>query len=182
MRTLSTPFRNEIEAQDSAEVALIFATITHPDLFDAVRVVSEGDGGYSVKNGQIVNYRYNGELYLGCPFRIELVTDNDRPPRGKVTLPDIDGRIGIEVLPLVDSPKIKLDVLVASDFSAGVDGDNARTPTGTPVVEYSADHLFLSNVSGDAMMIEGTLTGVDYTAEPWPKIRTTQDRLPGLYL
>jgi hypothetical protein len=179
---LSTDFRNETEAQESAEVALIFATITHPELLKPIFVVSEGDKGYSTRNGLIVNYRYNGNLYLGCPFAIQLVADNDQPPTGQVTLPDVGQQIGIEILPLIDSPKIKIEVLGLSDFSDTLDADNARNPVGTPTVEYSADYLYLNNVSGDQTMVQGTLTGLNYTAEPWPKTRTTQDRLPGLYL
>lgn len=179
---LSTAFRNEVEAQDSAEVALVFATVTHPELLFPICVVSEGDKGYSEANGKIVNYRYNGSLYFGCPFAIQLVTDDDRPPRAQVTLPNVDVRIGLEILPLIDSPKIKLEVLALSDFSAALDTDNARNPIGTPHVEYAADNLFLTSISGDALAVQGTLSGIDYTSEPWPKIRTTQDRLPGLYL
>lgn len=179
---LSTAFRNETEAQDSAEAALVFATITHPELLTPIRVVSEGDKGYSIANGAIVNYRYGGELFLGCPFAIELVTDSDRPPQARVTVPDVEQRIGIEVLPLIDSPRIRLEILALSDFSDTLDADNARNPVGTPTVEYAADHLYLANVTGDQLAVQAELVGLDYSAEPWPKIRTTQDRLPGLYL
>jgi len=179
---LSTAFRNEMEAQDSAEAALIFATITHPELLTPIRVVSESDKGYSIANGKVVNYRYGGELFYGCPFALELVTDDDRPPRAQVILPDVEQRVGLEVLPLIDSPRIKFEVLALSDFSDALDADNARNPIGTPTVEYAADHLYLANVSGDQMSVQAQLTGLDYSAEPWPKIRTTQDRLPGLYL
>lgn len=181
-RKISAVLRHELEASASGEVVLAFATITHDDLTDTIRVVAEDDGCVSYNQGKIINYRWNGNLFLGLPFFLELLTDDERPPRGKVTLPDVEHRVGVEVLALLDSPTIRFDILKLSDFSAAIDADNARNPLDVPAVEYTADQLRLANVQGDAMAISGELTGVNIADDPWPFIRATKGRLPGLFV
>lgn len=180
-REISTAFRNAIEASASGEVVLVFATITHADLPQPIRVVSEDFGGVSFNKGEPLNYKYEGNLFLGCPFLIELLTDDDQPPRGRVTVPDVDRTIGIEVMALIDSPRIKIEILKLSDFTDAIDIDNARNPVGTPVPEYVADLLYLKNVSGDAVAVQAELQSFDLVGEPWPLTRSTSDRLPALF-
>lgn len=180
-RALSAAFRSAIEASASGEVVLIFATITHDDLPAPIRVVSEDFGGVSFHNGEPLNYKYESNLYLGCPFLIELLTDDDQPPRGRVTVPDVDRSIGIAVMALIDSPRIKIEILKLSDFTDAIDVDNARNPVGTPVPEYVADLLYLKNVSGDAVAVQAELQSFDMVGEPWPLTRSTSDRLPALF-
>lgn len=179
-RTLTAAFRNSLEASVSSEVVLVFATITHASL-TTIRVVSEDHGGVSHYEGEIINYRYGGELFLGCPFMIDLLTDDDRPPRARIAVPDVNRTIGIEILALADSPRIKIELLKLSDFSAAIDVDNARNPVGTPTVEYVADYLYLKNVSGDAVMLQAEIQSYDLVGESWPLTRSTQDRLPALW-
>lgn len=182
MRALSTGYRNEIEASSSGEVTLVFITVTHADLDTPVRLVSEDENGVSYNDGLIINYNKGGNLFLGCPFALELLTDDERPPRGRITMADPERRIGIGILPLVDSPRLKIEVVALSDYVEGTyDGNNARSPSGTPTVQYTADHLFLRNVSGDAMTVEAEIASYDMVGEPWTYIRATQDRLPGLF-
>lgn len=180
-REVSNAFRAMMEAQASGEVILVFADIEHDDLDETVRVVSEDQGGVSYLNGQIVNYKYGGNLYQGCPFLTQLISDDDRAPRGLITVPDVDRAIGRRVLALGSSPEITLRLMKLSDFSDGVDGDNARTPTGTPDVEYEAAGFLLRNVAGDAIAVQGELQGTGIRGEPWPKTRATPDVCPGLY-
>lgn len=189
-RALTDSFRNALEASASGEVVLIFLTIAHADLPGTpIRVVSEDQGGVSYKNGLLVNYKYqnlnldevSSHLYLGCPFLMELLSDDDRPPRGTLTVPDVDRSIGINVLALTSAPEITVTLLKLSDFSDAVDGDNARNPTGTPDVEYFAEALFLRNFSGDASMVSADIQSTDIAGEFWPKTRATSDLLPALY-
>lgn len=180
-RPLSTSFRNALQASSSSELVLIFATITHDDLLTPIRVVSEDENGCSFYGGEIVNYRYGGNLFRGCPFAFELPTDDDRLPRGRVTVADPTRTITMTLLGLSDSPRLKIELMKLSDFSDAIDSDNARNPSGTPIVEYTADYLFLRNVAGDAMAVEADVVTYDLIGEPWPLLRSTQDRLPGLF-
>ena len=168
MRSLSTAFRTSLESSANPDALLLFATITHGDLPDPIRVVND-----------IVDYQWQGELYTGIPFMIDLLSDTDAPPTAKIRMQNVNQVIGRVVLGLKSSPRIQLDVLASSDFYDAV--DNLRLPIGSPTAEYSAPRLRLRNVTGDAMMVEGELYSFDVTREPYPVIRTTKDRLPALY-
>ncbi|MDZ4382798.1 MAG: DUF1833 family protein [Parvibaculum sp.] len=167
-RALSAPFRYSLERQETGEALIVFLTITHPALSEAIRVVSDG-----------VDYVWNGLTYTGFPFEISLISDGDRPPSAQLSVQNVDRRIGEAVRDLASPPRLRIDVLAASDF------DESATPrvsatTGEPEAEYTAASLFLANVRGDAFL-EAEITGWNYLQEVWPGIRATQNRLPGLY-
>jgi hypothetical protein len=167
-----------MEATDSSEVFIWLATITHDDLADPIRVASEVPGVVAYKNGAIVNYKYGSDVYLGCPFRLEFVTDNEQAPRGRVIVPDPTREIGIEILLLSSSPRISFRLVKLSDYTTTFGPDNERIPTGTPTSEVYVTGLFLRNVTGDALQVQADLTTWDISTEPWPKYRVTADRLP----
>jgi hypothetical protein len=180
MRTFSSSFRNELEATSSGEVLLLFMTITHPNLRDPILLVDD-----------VMDYSWNGNTYVGFPLaEITLVSDDDNPPKATLSVPNIDRKIGIAAQNLSSSPRVQLDVLAGSDFGPPVDyvrvdgsiGKIRSVPVnGAAVAEYSAPLMRLRNVTGDASVVTGELWSWDLTQEPWPLIRTTQDRLPGLY-
>lgn len=166
MRTIASTFRTELEASNSSEVVLVFATVTHPDLDVALCF-----------NSDVKNYLYNGQLFLGVAFSISLLSDDINPPQAKVSIPNVDRSIGEAVLGLSTSPRIKIEVFAKSDFT----DDDPRVPVGTPIVEYSAPSLFLKNISCDALGFTADIYSYDLASEPWPSIRSTPERLPGLY-
>lgn len=77
---------------------------------------------------------------------------------------------------------VKLELLKLSDFSDAVDADNARNPVTTPVAEMTMDNLYLREVSHDGAVVAGTLTSYDLSSDPWPFVRSTKGRLPGLFV
>jgi hypothetical protein len=165
-RDLSPDFRDAIEASQTTETVVIFALIEHADLAEPIAV-----------NSDTVDYIYNGIVYYGCAFALSLLTDDDQPPRAQASVENVDERIGNAIRTLADTPTIKIEILVKSDF----DDEIPRNPIGTPGVEYSAPFLKLRNVKGNALELTGDLVGYDPTAEPHPAVRSTQDKLPGLY-
>lgn len=166
MRVLGNSFRTTIESSNSSEVVLIFVTITHPTLDAPIYL-----------NSDIKDYVLNGNTYLGAALTISLLSDQIQAPQAKVSIPNVDRAIGESVLGLTSSPQIKMEVYARSDF----DGSDPRMGIGTPAVEYRAAYLFLRNVSCDAVGFTADLLSYDLSSEPWPAIRSTKNRLPGLY-
>lgn len=155
-----------MESPNSGEFFVFFATITHPDLVSAITV-----------NSDVVDYVYNGSTYYGCAFALVRLTDDEQPPRAKVTIENVDQIIGRVVSALLSPPTIGIQLFVKSDFT----DDVPRKAIGTPTAVESAQGLKLQNVQWDASTITADLVGVDITSRPWPSIRSTSDRLPGLY-
>lgn len=172
-RTITPSVRQSIEASASSELLLCFATITHPNLSQPVYVVAD-----------VVDYIYGGNRFYGIPFNFKLLTDSDRVAGAQIAIPNVDQIIGNIVQKIAGTwPRLKLEVLVGSDFGSitTVDGRKTRQALGTPTVEYSADHLRITQVTGDAIQVQGTISGIDLSREPWPSSRATKSRLPALF-
>lgn len=172
-RNITFPFRQSIEAPASDEILLCFATLTHPQLSVPVRVAAD-----------VVDYIYGDNRFYGIPFSFQLLTDSDRVASAQIKMQNVDQIIGNIVKKMRTTwPRLKLEVLAASDFGPAsiVDGRKTRQPLGTPIVEYSADHLRIVAVKGDVVAVEGTITGIDLSREPYPTPRATKSRLPSLF-
>lgn len=165
-RTISTGFRDFAEASEGQDVIVMFATITHASLIEPITV-----------NSDIADYILGGVTYLGVAFSLQMLTDDENPPKASVGIQNVDQAIGEAVLALNSSPQIKIEIYLKSDF----DNSTPRNPIGTPAPEYVAQELLLQNVKCDVMTMTADLMAYDITTEPWPSIRSTQDRLPGLY-
>lgn len=165
-RAISTGFRHSTQAAFSDDVDLIFATISHP-LADTIRVVND-----------TVDFTYGGENWIGFPFEITILSDDDSPPTAKLSFQNVDKVIGSLIQDLSSALRLKLEVLSSADFNLDV---RPRTPKGTPHVEYVADKLFLSNFAVDALTVTASIVGWDYLQRTWPGRRATQNRLPGLF-
>jgi hypothetical protein len=159
-------FRNAIEASISDENLVIFATISHPDLIEPYRF-----------NSDVVDYVYDGDTYVAAAFQMTLLSDDEQPPRAQAAIHNVDQLIGDIIQSLETPPRIDIHVFVASDFT---DAD-PRVEIDTAVIEYWAPHLLLRNVKCSAETLTGEIVGADLTAEPWPAIRSTKERLPGLF-
>lgn len=166
-RAISSSLRRVLLLQESGEAIVCFFTISHPSLAEPVRLASDG-----------VDYEYDGESWIGFPFRCQLLTDDETAPRCQIELQNVDRRIGDALQALTSTVRLQIDIVAASEFDQDAD---PRTPIGTPPVEYSAAHLRLANVSVDAMMITGDIVSRDYSQDAYPGRLASQDRFPGLY-
>ena len=167
-RAISTTLRRNLEEPSSNEYLIILLEISHQSLATPIRVAND-----------VVPYVYEDNTYLGFPFEIELLGDIAQTPRGRIRIQNVDQEIGEAVLELTDPPELSITILAASDFSETLT-DGKREPVGTPIIEYQALHLIFGNISVDAMSISGDIASFDMGNEPWPAIRATADRLPGL--
>lgn len=169
-RTVPLSFRNAAESQYNDEVDLIFLTITHPLLVPSLRVV------WDTKD-----FVYNGDTYIGFPFDLVLLTDDDNsPPKAaQIQFQNVDSGIGEAIRNLGQAPRVEINLLHSSDFDLTV---IPRTQIGTPSTIPAGKHLFLSNCKVDVLTITGDLTGYDFTQRVWPGQRASASTLPALFI
>jgi hypothetical protein len=165
--SVSISFRQAAEARYSSEVDLGFLTISHPQLSESVRVVSD-----------TIDYSWAGFKWIGFQFDVRLLSDDDQPPKAQLVLQNVDRIIGETVQHLTAPPRLRLQLLSSVDFDLSV---RPRVPLGTPSIVYDANHLWLTNVKVDAIEMTADIVGWDYGQRAWPGIRATQARCPGLY-
>jgi hypothetical protein len=165
-RALTTAFRTNVEASNTDEIGIIFATVSHPGLEEPLPV-----------NSDVVDFVLGGTTYKGVAFSASLLTDDDQPPVGKISIENVDRVIGEAVQLLSTAPAVKVEVYARSDF----DNSTPRMPIGTPTPQYTAQGLFLRNINGDVLGITADLGTYDIANEPWPATRSTMQKLPALF-
>lgn len=167
MRQISASFRQSVENRHQEDADLIFITLSHPQLTEPIRVVSD-----------TVDYTYDGASWTGFPFDIQLLTDDDSAPRAALEIQNVDQKIGPTIMKLRKPMRLKMELLLSSDFDLTV---RPRVPIGTPSVEYVASHLYLVNVKIDTFTITGEIVGWDFAQRTWPGVRANEHLLPGLF-
>lgn len=166
MRNLTATMRNSLEAMQAEDVIVIMAKIYSPELDNSIYI-----------NSDVVDYIYNDFHYIGWAFQMSFLNDDDELPRAKMSIPNVDRILGESLLALTLPLRLKIELVLRSDFN----DDVPRRPVGTPNAEYVAPELFLRNISCDVMNITADISSFDLSAEPFPRIRSTQNLLPGLY-
>jgi hypothetical protein len=91
---------------------------------------------------------------------------------------NIDRRIGQALRASDVRAKVRLELRSSADFDLSQD---PRVETASTAPIYAFRHFELVNVEGDAAQLVGDVELADYSVEPWPNVRATQDRLPGLF-
>lgn len=166
-RQISVPVRQSLEAADSPDGLLAFLTITHPGLGEPIRVVSD-----------VMDYEVGGALYHGVIFGYRLLSDAETGARSQIVVQAVDRRITLALLNLQARAQVTLELRSTADFDLTQD---PRTELVASAPVYAFRDFDLVNVSGDASQITGDVEIADFTVEPWPSTRATQDRLPGLF-
>ena len=166
-RTVDVSLQRELEKQESAEALLVFLTISHKSLEDDIRVVADTK-----------TYTRSAGLFQAFWFDIQLLTDNDSPPTTRLEVQNVDLEIGNIVRKIETPPKVKIELLPLSDFDLTA---TPRTVLSTEHVIYSAEELFMTNISVDDLVVSADIISWAYTQEEWPGIRATQFRCPGLF-
>jgi hypothetical protein len=151
-------------------VILAFVQVDHPALGEPIRVVSDVPP---------LNYLWRGHLWQAMPFAVGLLTEGEAAPETRLVMQNIDRRIGQVLQSLTGRTRISLWVLSSGQFDLTAD---PREPIGDPQPQYSLEQFDLIDVSVDAASIEGRVMMRDYTQEPFPYIRATEARFPGLFV
>lgn len=166
-RATAIAARAELEREQSPHALLGFMTITHPALAEPLRVVSD-----------VMDYVFGGAHFIGMPFGFQLLTDSEAPPMTQLRLQNVDRRIGQALRAMTGRATVQLQLLSSADFDLTQD---PRAEIGTAAEIYGFAHFTLRNVSVNAVEVTGEVILQDYSTEPWPHVRATQDRLPGLF-
>lgn len=167
MRVLSADVRQGLETADSPDALLAFLTITHANLVEPIRVVSD-----------VLDYVVGGATFTGMPFGYRLLTDGETGARTQLVIQAVDRRITRALIDSRERAKVRLELRSSADFDLSVI-PRVEAVSSAPVYAFSGFELL--NVTGDALQISGDVEMADYSAEPWPRHRATQDRLPGLF-
>jgi hypothetical protein len=152
----------------SPEALIAFLTLTHPGLSEPVRVVRN-----------TADMIKGGDLFRAVMFDMALVTDGDLPPRTELRIPNVDHRIGAAVRAMRDRARVLVELCLSSDFDETA---APHTEVGTAAIIYSLAEFEVLQVSVTASDIAAQVGLRDYSQEPWPYLRATQNRLPGLFV
>ncbi|MCA2012391.1 DUF1833 domain-containing protein [Cereibacter sphaeroides] len=155
-------------AEASDAVWLPFVQIDHPALGEPIRVVAD-----------VLPYSWQGATWVPYPFGFRRLTDEDAMPETRLVIQNIDRRLGNALRGLSGRATVSFWLLTSADFDLSLD---PREPLGTVTPLYSFTNYDLTDVTIDPIQISGRVTLRDYSTEPWPGIRATQDRFPGLFV
>lgn len=167
-RDITSDQRADLQAASSPHALLGFLTITHRNLNSPVRVVSDP-----------LDFVVDGNLFIGCPFEFQLLTDEDAPPQTQIRIQNIDRRIAEAVRQVTDRAVMALEARSTADFDLSV---VPRVEIGSGVAPiYAFRHFDLVDVTVTALDVTGTLMLRDYAQMPWPGKSATQSRTPALF-
>lgn len=154
--TLTTALATEQAiAQHADDPFLVLLTLGHPTLTQPERFVRNR-----------IQLTSRGNLYKASHFEVELPGDGEEAPRASITVANVSRRIGQAMQTLVTPPSCVIELVLAS------------TPD---TVERVWSGLDLLEATWDAFTVRGTLTRATNWDEPWPFIRVTPARFPGLF-
>lgn len=166
-RLIPQGVRRELERQETAEFLLVFLTLYHVALAEPIRVVCDPE-----------NFILDGNEYQGFNFEISLLTDSESMPTARLTIQNVDRKIGDAVLKSVEPVRLDIEVIAGSEFDLTV---VPRTELDATPRIYTAKYLRLTEVEGNALALTGTIRSWDYMQETWPALRATENRFPGLF-
>lgn len=168
VRQITPDIRADLLADSSPNALLGFLTITHRNLIDPIRVVSDP-----------VDYIVGGLHFIGCPFDFQMLTDEDEAPTTRIRVQNVDRRIGEALRTVTDRAEMMLEARSTADFDLSII-PREELPGGSSVI-YGFRHFDLIDITVTPLEVSGTLMLRDYTQEPWPGKRATQSRTPGLF-
>lgn len=166
-RDIPPALLSRIQDEVSPDALIGFVTITHPGLVAPLRIVSDP-----------IDFVCGGELYIGCPFEFQPLTDEDTAPTTTLRVQNADRRIGEALRGMSDRATVQLEARSTADFDLSV---VPRTEIGSSSVLYGFRYFELTDVTVTPIDVSGTLMIRDYSQEPYPGKRATQTRCPGLF-
>lgn len=150
-------FRDAAYPQETGEVFALLLTIEHEDLPTPILLTDAGEDITYAANllDASGNVAALAGTYVNLPIRIVPPGQGDQQLSGKITIPNIDQRIGAAVEAIGTPATVTVTGVFAS----------------SPSVIFAGPHrlLDLVNVRGDALVIEAELARPALSSEPYPK-------------
>lgn len=166
-RIIPAPVQADIQRESGVDTILAFALVEHPALSEPLRVVADS-----------MDYLRGGHFWQGVPFGFSLPNDGEEAPSSRLTIPNVDGRVGRALRYLTDGAEVTLEICSSADFDLSLDPREPRGPV-SPVIPPTKWRLV--DVECNAAELAGRLMIRDFSQEPFPNVFATQDRLPGLF-
>lgn len=138
--TLPNWAQAELIARESDDPIVALLTIEHPRWGVPQRMVSDIN--------QVVS---RGLTFLPSAFELQVVSDDDGPPRASLSLPNASREIGTELQKLDSAPECKIEVIALSHPDEPI---------------YTAARLEIVEINLGAVVVSGDLRGKDFTSEP----------------
>lgn len=159
-------------APSTDQVYMVLATISHEQLSEPLYIANNR-----------INVQSRGQTFIGFPFAVRLVTDDELPPRGEIEVQNVGGattgsgedpdqppvqpRISQIILPLRGPVFVKFEIVLL--FSPDI-------------VEKTYDELVLRDIEADGISVRASITGRFQDREPATKYRIKQETFPGVYV
>lgn len=166
-RAIPAAARAVLERDSSPDALLAFLTVSHENLPDPIRVVSD-----------LFDYVVAGATYIGMPFDYAILTDDEAAPQTEIRMQNVDRRIGNALRGLTGRASLQLTIRTSADFNLSVD---PRVEIGGGSVIYEFRQFELVDVTVNALEISGRVILRDYAQEPYPGNRATQANTPALF-
>ena len=155
-RSISLTAKQAINAPETSEAFIILLTIDHSDLAAPIRVSSDA-----------VDTVSRGNSFVAFPFDLSLPDDtDDRPPRAKLKIDNVDRRIVQSIRTSSSSPSVLIEIVRGSD---------------PDTVEAAFPDFQMRDIGYDALVVEGALTLEELTGEPYPARIFSPAAFPGLF-
>jgi len=175
MTELSEDAKRAAFAQESEETWIVLLAISHPELAVTGQTLRVCDQGVAVDAQGREYVDHDGDRYYAAGFDFELPSDREgETPTAKIRIDNI-GKVtvdGQEINILQELRKLATAPALAARIVLGSDPD---------IVEHEMDELTLTNVRGNAALIEGTLGYEDTLNQAFPAITYSPATTPGLF-
>lgn len=151
--TITQARRDALYPQETGDDVVLLLLIEHDDLDAPIRLSDAG--GVLVEDPDTYTIDAFGETWVSADIAIELPDQSEETPRARLTVPNVDTRIGEAVDTIHTPATCTIWGVLASDPDVIVAGPHS--------------HLKLRLVNGNALAVEGDLTRTELSREPWPK-------------
>ena len=160
----SAAFIEAVNSRETEQVFIFLVSMTHEDLEEPIYFASDTHSTLSTGNPGVLS---NSIEYTYVPFTFILPTlEADSIPTSKISIDNVSREIVAAINNIANSPDVRIQIVLSSD---------------PDVIEYDLQGFKIGSVTYDAMTIEGDLNVEQYFNEPYPSVRFTPSRFPGLF-